>query len=383
MSSAAEEGNVTQRPAAAAANNPNPSIESARRFLYDEDEDPIAVVPSIGTYKNTPLPHPKDIRYHESKRLNPLVAAGMATCATCRNMGMKSLLMAVGVTFVLLVVITGIVSMTNQEPSDKNRAKTLSTRIVSSGLSTTEQLQDVTSPQYHALQYVANIDTTTSSDLNNNNGEDDNNAAAVVLQKYALAVFFYGLSDGDDTSHVDPIAGWKRQDDWMSATVGMCDWYGVKCELDEDGPTFDGNADVTAIVLPGNNLMGSLPSELTALTKLLTLDLSQNMLTGSLPHQYGGAWTELRSMVLSDNQIEGLIPSEFGDFASLRTLFLGGNQLGGTIPKQLEHVVTLQTLSLEGNQLQGSIPDFEDNIKMGTYQSIMLHSILYFILNTV
>jgi hypothetical protein len=307
MSSAAEEGNVTQRPATAAAfNNPNPSIESARRFLYDEDEDPVAVVPSIGTYNNTPLPHPKDIRHHDPKRLNPLVAVCMATCATCRNMDMKSLLIAVGVMFVLLVVITGIVSMMNKEPSDKNRAKTLQTQIVLSGLSTTEQLQDVTSPQYHALQYVANIDTTTS---NLNNGED-NNGGAVVLQKYALADFFYGLSDGA-TSHVDPIAGWKRQDDWISATVGMCDWYGVKCELNEDGPTFDGNADVTAIVLPGNHLMGSLLSELAALTKLLTLDLSQNMLTGSLPHQYACAWTELRSMVLSGNQIEWLIPTEF------------------------------------------------------------------------
>ena len=356
------------------------SIENARRFLYDEDEEDVVVASLPATTStnlssmsgNTPLPHPRDMKSRQSQqqhRLNPFLASIMASCTTCRTIGLKTVIIATGLILVLFLVITAIVrgglggGGAKNEKSDRQRQQVLMEQITTAGISAPLQLSDVTTPQYHALQYLANIDQTTPG-LGDGDKDKD-----IVLQKYGLAVLFYatsGISLGEDTSHKHEDKGasndiqWISHDNWMSSTVGVCEWYGIECEFS----ALSGNDDITSLRLSENMLQGSLPSELSAMSKLLNLDLSKNSLTGTLPKSLPTTMKDLRSFEINENSFQGWIPNEYGDFSNLRSMDIGKNNLEGTIPVTIPRIISLQSLKLEHNSLKGPIPDFQDEYKL-------------------
>ena len=131
--------------------------------------------------------------------------------------------------------------------------------------------------------------------------------------------------------------------------------------------------------MSGNDLTGSIPTELGGLTNLRALSLSLNQLTGSIPTELGnlsnleelrlccndlsdpiptvlGGLTHLTHLVLNDNQLTGSIPTQLGNLSGLRVLYLNGNGLSGAIPASLGNLTNLWNLELDGNQLTGSIP---------------------------
>jgi len=321
------------------------SIDRARRFLYDEDEAP------DGNPLNVPLP-PKI--FHDkpkSQRINPFVAACLATCSTCTSYGLKRLCYA----FVVIVVLAGftylITAWTKVErvETSTERVNGIMSEIVDAGISSMEQMTTEGTPQYHALHWLADVDKSNAD-------------TPFLAQRYALAVFFYSTSEDD--SHTAPKAGWKNQQNWMTSK-GICIWYGVECQTSENGPSFDGNGAVTNVTLASNKIEGTLPSELIALEDLLYLDLSQNSISGSLPRGLSDM-VYLRSLLLRDNSLGGALPKEYGSFENLRQLNLGHNNLIGKIPKELEHIVTLRALALDSNEFTGPIPDFENMIRLNT-----------------
>ncbi|CAM9264786.1 unnamed protein product, partial [Ectocarpus fasciculatus] len=111
---------------------------------------------------------------------------------------------------------------------------------------------------------------------------------------------------------------WKRNDNW-NTTAGLSRWYGIKV---------DNQGRVVELRLIRNNLQGSIPKELGALTKLETLNLGGNNSTGSIPKELGDL-TNLEAIHLGDNQLTGTIPKELGALTKLEELFLGNNQLTG------------------------------------------------------
>merc|ERR1712232_25327 len=185
-----------------------------------------------------------------------------------------------------------------------------------------------------------------------------------AMQLYALAVLFYSTSGTED--HVNPTGNWIDQNEWMAGT-GFCSWYGVVCGGDpavEGGSHSDGNGFVKVLNLSSNGLDGTLPSELSALSLLLTIDLSGNGLTGTLPKKLAELH-ELRNLNMRENQLTGMIPTEYGvKLSNLRQLNLGMNQFQGSIPLQIEHMVNLRSLGLERNQFEGNIPDLVDLNKL-------------------
>jgi hypothetical protein len=333
-----EEGSVTRRGAGEPTTS-SASIESARRFLYDEDEPP------PGNPANTPLPQSQLRPAYDDKksrpRLNPIVAACMATCQTCRGYGLKRLLIVVG----LVLLIIGFSSLAGGEP----RIEAIANKVVEAGISTTQQLTTEGTAQYHALSWLSNVDKTNPDNPH-------------ILQRYAMAVFFYSTSGSSD--HVNHVSGWQDQESWMTGK-GICIWYGVECQMSDNGPRFNGNGAVTSLNMTGNSVGGSLPSELTALNELLVLDLSNNKLTGTLPAALS-SMKSLRDLMLSNNELQGRLPSEYGKFANLRMLHLGKNKLNGAIPRDLEHVATLRQLGLENNGFEFAIPSFLDMQKLCT-----------------
>ena len=59
---------------------------------------------------------------------------------------------------------------------------------------------------------------------------------------------------------------------------------------------------------------------------------------------------------LSDNNLSGMLPTNISDLKYLRTLNLFKNQISGTIPQSIGNLKSLQVLNLSFNKLSGSIP---------------------------
>eukprot|EP00986_Skeletonema_menzelii_P014129 scaffold8949_cov90-Skeletonema_menzelii.AAC.1 len=93
---------------------------------------------------------------------------------------------------------------------------------------------------------------------------------------------------------------WVDNSGWLDFSQSECDWFGVTCN--------DENI-VTKLGLNGNNLIGSIPTEIGLLKSLEELWLFYNDLTGTIPSEIG-SMVNLESLYLNNNQLNGAIPSE-------------------------------------------------------------------------
>lgn len=157
---------------------------------------------------------------------------------------------------------------------------------------------------------------------------------------------------------------WTHKGGWMDRTISICDWEGVDCNA---------GGFVSRVSLSGNGMSGHL-DPLSDLTMLEEIDLSSNVLHGSLPN-LGQSSLELISRInLAKNEFTGAlwqIPN------SLKYLDLSSNQLNGTFVQdtptnlthlnladndfefiQLSQLGALQYLDLSKNEvLSQSLPD--------------------------
>ncbi|XP_074284274.1 receptor-like protein EIX2 [Silene latifolia] len=85
------------------------------------------------------------------------------------------------------------------------------------------------------------------------------------------------------------------------------------------------------IDLSCNNLIGSIPDNLTKIVGLLNLNLSYNQLSGMIPENIGDL-KSLISLDLSMNELTGKIPTSIGEIPMLSHLNLSYNNLSGPIP---------------------------------------------------
>lgn len=96
--------------------------------------------------------------------------------------------------------------------------------------------------------------------------------------------------------------------------------------------------------------------DLSALTKLYGLEISGNPFNTNLPSWIGNL-TELNFLYASSNQWIGAIPASFQNLTKLYSLSLGNNQLSGTLP-DLSTLSNLSYLYLYNNQLDGMLPSW-------------------------
>ncbi|KAJ1413620.1 Tyrosine-protein kinase, active site [Sesbania bispinosa] len=130
--------------------------------------------------------------------------------------------------------------------------------------------------------------------------------------------------------------------------------------------------------LSSNCLQGELPSSLSNLTQLETLDISNNFLTGVIPPTLGQL-KYLTKLSLDSNQIEGPIPSELWNSKSLEQLTLSNNLLNGSIPSTLEHLAHLKVLDLSHNKILGVIPEGISSLTQLTKVNLSWNQITGFI----
>jgi len=140
-----------------------------------------------------------------------------------------------------------------------------------------------------------------------------------ILQKYVL-VLLYISTNGRE---------WRNQNSFLTdtgtGTLGVCNWGGLECNNEN---------------------------------KIVSIDLENNRLNGTLVSEIGSLGPSFRDLKLGNNLLSGKVPSELGLLPGLRTLDLSENaELGGTIPSQLStySLPNLKTLELAGTGVQGNL----------------------------
>ncbi|KAL4626545.1 hypothetical protein ACB092_05G104600, partial [Castanea dentata] len=106
--------------------------------------------------------------------------------------------------------------------------------------------------------------------------------------------------------------------------------------------------------LSHNLLSGSLPSRSRALA-LMHIHLEGNFFSGSIPESSFNL-SSLLTLDISYNNLSGTIPHALGAVSSLRILLLKGNSFSGYIPTQLCRLNKLNLIDLSSNFFFGSIP---------------------------
>jgi len=111
--------------------------------------------------------------------------------------------------------------------------------------------------------------------------------------------------------------------------------------------------------LSDNQINGELPDCWKSVNRLLFLDLSNNLLSGT---QLQTSSTDTSNIDLSCNNFTGEIPKEIMYMHRLVSLNLSRNNLSGEIPSEIGNLKTLDSLDLSRNHLSGKIPPTLSNI---------------------
>ena len=141
-------------------------------------------------------------------------------------------------------------------------------------------------------------------------------------------------------------SNWTDNTNWLSDQP-ISEWHGVAI-----GGV---SGQVTKLDLRRNNMTGSIPPELSYLSKLKILILNENALAGHIPAELGSL-DKLSYLDFLGNRLSGQIPHQLGNLPNLLLLDLSYNELSGQIPAELGALVNLDYLDFHGNKLSGELP---------------------------
>ncbi|KZV29215.1 hypothetical protein F511_22380 [Dorcoceras hygrometricum] len=138
---------------------------------------------------------------------------------------------------------------------------------------------------------------------------------------------------------------------------------------------FDSFSNLTSLSLQNNQIVGPIPSSMGRVTSLMDINLSNNRISGRLLDLSSLSllsWldlsnnkldSELPSMpkgitavLLSNNSFSGAIPRQYGELNNLQQLDLSFNALQGTAPPELFALPNITSLNLSSNMLIGLLP---------------------------
>lgn len=131
---------------------------------------------------------------------------------------------------------------------------------------------------------------------------------AKLLQRFALLTLDFNWRDHANSSVVQPL-------------VDECQWEGVLCD----------GYKVKQLHWGSHGISGTIPPEISLLSHLHYLDLSQNELMGTIPENLFEL-TKLEKIYLYQNAISGTLSTSIGKLVNLTHLHLSHNQLTGSIP---------------------------------------------------
>ncbi len=198
----------------------------------------------------------------------------------------------------------------------------------------------------------------------------------VPTVEYQALVDFYNAMDGDN---------WLNKWDISSNNLHTTDWYGVTVE-DEH---------IVQINLPNNRVRGAIPTSFGNLKHLRILNLSSNSssyyahdlsttdldnlsglesleelnfrycnISGNPPTSWSQL-TKLKSLTISNNTLSGPIFSEIGNLTALETIDFSQNNIS-VIPSTISNLTNLKTLNLSYNDLTVLPQELEDLTSLTT-----------------
>ncbi|NOY97481.1 MAG: T9SS type A sorting domain-containing protein [Chlorobi bacterium] len=184
-------------------------------------------------------------------------------------------------------------------------------------------------------------------------GSTSNQKALVDSGDSLALVALYNSTGGDN---------WENNSNWLSGNVK--EWYGIKLAAGR----------VYEINLPGNNLDGTLPDELSNLSYLCRLYLNNNKLSQHYTVDFKKL-QYLKEVNLADNDLSGRILEDLVWLQNLEKIELSGNNFSGEIPEEAGQLINLTELSLHGNNFSGAIPSGFGNLQK--LYRLLLHDNLF------
>mmetsp|Transcript_37952 Transcript_37952/g.70151 ORF Transcript_37952/g.70151 Transcript_37952/m.70151 type:complete len:485 (+) Transcript_37952:123-1577(+) len=265
-------------------------------------------------------------------------------------------------------------------------------RELLSTISDPDLFDDPSSPQAQALEWITNEDTIEPIMCPNQSGEGCtlNGAVNPIVQRYVLAVFYYG-TEGESWTNcseegvcdrvVTPFGvsndrvGDTSTENWLSP-MNECEWGGIACygadtpnlnlcidqlDFEDDGLGGELVSELSVLntlrflILEQGTISGPIPTEFGDLNRLLILDMDFNQITGVIPDEIYGL-NSLQQLDLNDNEITGSISSNIGDLQFLTFFQVDHNQLSDTIPSEMGDLSNLRIAFLSDNDLTGEMP---------------------------
>ncbi|CAN4088207.1 unnamed protein product [Withania somnifera] len=161
--------------------------------------------------------------------------------------------------------------------------------------------------------------------------------------RQALVKFMNRISLGNISKDVN--FGWN-----LSSDPCTNNWEGISCDK--------GKQHVKHIVLNQKNLGGILDAaSVCEATSLAVLSLNENEIIGTLPQEISNC-RRLTHLYLRGNKFSSNLPSSLSRLSNLKRFVISDNAFSGKIPDMFR-ISGLLTFLAERNQLTGQIPEFD------------------------
>ena len=265
----------------------------------------------------------------------------------------------------IIIVVILVLTLGNQDPPEEEGNKTESPSMAPSMAPTSstygdlldvvrlqynnetafnEVFDDESSPQYRAAEWAANEAPIGLS------GSDPR-----MLSRYTLATFYFATNGDDWTRCGRGSTLCDEGSEWLTAE-NECDWDSIDCNDDFSVRQIY----FFPVSQEGNNVAGTLPLDLSFLSRLESFIVAGEFLTGTIPSQFSSL-AALTSLILSENQFTGAFPDFLiNDNPLLTTIYFSSNRLTGGLPSLSSR--TLEDLRLSENLLTGPIPSSISNL---------------------
>lgn len=121
---------------------------------------------------------------------------------------------------------------------------------------------------------------------------------------------------------------------------------------------------LTHLEIESNYFTGPMPNAIQNMQKLTYLYVRRNNMEFNLDFIKTGKFSDMFAMWLDGNDVFGTIPTEIGLMTGLASFSLANATLTGSIPEQVGNLNQLRRLWLFNNKLTGTIPDALNNLKL-------------------
>ncbi|XP_058111845.1 receptor-like protein 7 [Magnolia sinica] len=108
--------------------------------------------------------------------------------------------------------------------------------------------------------------------------------------------------------------------------------------------------------ISNNSFHGEIPRSVCNATSLTVLDLSYNHFIGQIPTCLGEIGDAIAVLNLQGNAFNGTLVQTFKEGCNIQMLDLSGNQLEGQVPRSLANCKMLEVLNLANNQIHDTFP---------------------------